>query len=74
MIKMMSKLARGGRRAKFIRTVMKQSEIAHELFNIPKRSFEELYAMKINDLRNLEIELRNQIGLKRNFAFRSGGD
>lgn len=70
---MINEPVKGSSRAKFIRTVIGQSKIAHELFGVPVRSFEELYTMKMNDLRNLESELRVQIGIKRSFSFKCEG-
>lgn len=52
-----------------IHNILKNNKIAQELFGIEKLTIEELYDMKIKDLRNVDSELRIQIGMKRSFKY-----
>ena len=59
------KPSRGHMRSKLIHDIIDHSETAHELFGIRVYQFEELYEMKADELRNLDVELRAQIGIRR---------
>lgn len=61
---------KGHVRSKIIHGIIEHSKTAHEMFGTKKCQFAELYKMKSNDLKNLDAELRIQIGIKRrSFAY-----
>lgn len=61
---------KGHIRAKLIHDIIEHSKMAHEMFGVQVRKFDELYKMKANDLKNIDAELRIQIGIKRkSFAY-----
>ena len=59
------RLNRGHMRSKLIHGIIGHSKTAHELFGVRVYQFEELYEMKAGELRNLDVELRAQIGIRR---------
>ena len=56
-------------KTKLISTILKNNKTAMELFDVEELFFEDLYKMKNDDLRNVDTELRVQIGIKRSFSY-----
>ena len=54
---------------RLINNILYYNKIAQELFGIERLSVEELYDMKIKDLRNVDIELQIQIGIKKIISY-----
>lgn len=53
-----------------IHNIIGFSKTASDMFGIKLLTYNELYGKKINELRNIETELRVQIGVKRRFNFK----
>ena len=59
---------RGMIKERLITSILMQNKIAMELFNTEILQYEELYKLNIMTLKNVNIELQIQIGLKRNYS------
>ena len=55
----------GTEKHKLIHNILRLNKIAIKTFRLKELTFEELYEMKINDLRNLETELLIQLGINK---------
>ena len=54
---------------KLVKHILYLNEVAIEVFGIEKLEKEELYQMKISDLKNIKTELIIQLGIKHKFNF-----
>jgi len=58
------------RKPQYISTILKMNELAVDVFGIKTLEYDDLKNLTLNELKNIETELRIQLGFKRRYNFK----